>query len=161
MRLDEEAKKEAERAKVEAAVAKQEEYWANQLKKQQAKREASMSAQERRAMEQQKIVQDRNIDEMLERDIAKDVKREQIKEEERLREPKHESEILKEVSHLTNRAILYGAHAVSNNFVIFYRPKRRSCMTENSLAMPSTNQLRKSPVQFPSLQREMLQSRLL
>ena len=103
MRLDEEAKKEAERAKVEAAVAKQEEYWANQLKKQQAKREASMSAQERRAMEQQKIVQDRNIDEMLERDIAKDVKREQIKEEERLREPKHESEILKEVS-LTKRS---------------------------------------------------------
>lgn len=94
VRLDAEAKKEAERAKVEAAIAKQEEYWENQLKKQQAKREASMSVQEKRAME----LRAREADEMFERDIAKDVKRERIREEERMREPEHEGEILKEAS---------------------------------------------------------------
>lgn len=96
-RLEEEAKKEAERAKLEAAVAAQDAYWANQLKKQQAKREASMSLQERRKIEQQNIVKATESEELFERDVAKDVKREQLKDEERMRQPKHEGEILSEV----------------------------------------------------------------
>ncbi|KAL7517741.1 hypothetical protein ACHAWX_002637 [Stephanocyclus meneghinianus] len=97
-RLKDEAKKEAERAKLEAAVAKQDEYWANQLKKQQAKRESSMSAQERRRLEERNIIRATESEEMFERDVARDVKREQIREEERMRESKHEGEILEEVS---------------------------------------------------------------
>jgi hypothetical protein len=100
MRLDAEAKKAAEQAKVDAAIAKQEEYWAKQLQKQQAKREASMSVQERREMEQRKLNEARETEEMFERDIAKDVKRDQIREEERMREPQHEGEILQEVSEI-------------------------------------------------------------
>ena len=57
-----------------------------------------MSVQERRELEQQKIVQAMESDERFERDVAKDVKIEQIREEERKREPEHEGEILKEVS---------------------------------------------------------------
>eukprot|EP00956_Cyclotella_meneghiniana_P013299 scaffold19153_cov52-Cyclotella_meneghiniana.AAC.1 len=96
LRLDQQAKEEAERAKVQAAIAAQEAYWEEQLKKQQAKRGSSMSMQERRELEQQKIVQAMESDERFERDVAKDVKIEQIREEERKREPEHEGEILKE-----------------------------------------------------------------
>lgn len=98
LKLDQRAKEEAERAKVEAAIAAQEEYWEKQLKKQEAKRGSSMSVQGRRELEQQKIVQAMESDERFERDVAKDTKIEQIREEERKREPEHEGEILKEVS---------------------------------------------------------------
>ena len=98
LKLDQQAKEEAERAKVEAAIAAQEDYWEKQLKKQEAKRGSSMPVQERRELEQQKIVQAMESAERFERDIAEDARIEQIREEERKREPEHVGEILKEVS---------------------------------------------------------------
>jgi hypothetical protein len=46
---------------------------------------------------QQNIVKATESEELFERDVAKDVKREQLKDEERMRQPKHEGEILSEV----------------------------------------------------------------
>mmetsp|Transcript_1406 Transcript_1406/g.3147 ORF Transcript_1406/g.3147 Transcript_1406/m.3147 type:complete len:924 (+) Transcript_1406:167-2938(+) len=98
LRRQEEEKKEAERARLEALQAQQDEYWAKKLEKERSKREANMSPEERRVKEQKAIVNATESSERVERDVAKEVKRQRIREEERLREDKHEGEILKEAA---------------------------------------------------------------
>ncbi|KAL7537904.1 hypothetical protein ACHAXR_009131 [Thalassiosira sp. AJA248-18] len=84
----------AERAALEARQAAQDEYWANMLKKEQARKENMEPVEIKR----QKEVIARDSEERVERDVAKDVQRERLREEEREREDPHEGEILKEAA---------------------------------------------------------------
>ena len=102
LRMKEEAKKEAERAKMEAMQAQQDAYWAKQLEKQRAKGEGKMTPEERRMKEQKAIVNATESAERMERDMAKEIERENIRNEERMREDPHEGQILKEVRSLFN-----------------------------------------------------------
>lgn len=99
LRQKKEAEAAAERARLEALQAQQDEYWANKLKKEQAKKESRLSVQEKRIQQQNDIVDSMESEEKVERDAAKDAKMDRIREEERSREDKHEGDILKEVSY--------------------------------------------------------------
>ena len=56
-----------------------------------------MPVKERRMEEQQQIVNTRESDERLEHNVAREVERELIRDEERMRENEHEGDILKKV----------------------------------------------------------------
>ena len=83
----------AQRAELEARQAAQDNYWAEKLKKEQARKQRSQPID----ITRKKEVIARDSEERLEREVAKDVERATIREEERAREDPHESEILKEV----------------------------------------------------------------
>lgn len=93
-RLRVEEKADMERAEMDARQAKQDAYWADMLEKENARKERSEPVEIKRKKE----VSARDSRERVERDVAKDVTRQQIREEERAREDPHEGEILKEVS---------------------------------------------------------------
>ena len=93
-RRKQEEKAAAERAELEIRRARQDDYWAKMLEKERVRKESS----EPMEMKRKKEVIDRDNEERLEREVAKDAMRERVREDERAREDPHESEILKEVS---------------------------------------------------------------
>eukprot|EP00571_Detonula_confervacea_P004724 CAMPEP_0172314108 /NCGR_PEP_ID=MMETSP1058-20130122/21693_1 /TAXON_ID=83371 /ORGANISM="Detonula confervacea, Strain CCMP 353" /LENGTH=812 /DNA_ID=CAMNT_0013027887 /DNA_START=131 /DNA_END=2569 /DNA_ORIENTATION=+ len=89
-----EEKASAERAALEARQAQQDDYWAKMLNKEQERKQQSEPID----ITRKKEVIARDSKERVERDVAKDVTRENIRNEERAREDPHEGEILKEAA---------------------------------------------------------------
>ena len=89
----EEEKIEAERAGILARQQAQDDYWANMLKKEERKKGTGVTVEQARMKE----VETRDREEKIERVVASNVEMERIREEERLREDPHESQILQEV----------------------------------------------------------------
>lgn len=90
----EEEKAAAERAELEARQAQQDDYWASKLNKERVREEQSEPID----ITRKKEVIARDSKERIERDVAKDVTREKLRNEERDREDPHEGEILKEAA---------------------------------------------------------------
>ena len=93
VRRKEEEKIQADKAGILARQKAQDDYWAKMLQKEEKKKGAGLTASQVRMKE----IATRDQEEKIERDVARNVEMERIREEERLREDPHEGEILKQV----------------------------------------------------------------
>ncbi|KAL9185333.1 hypothetical protein ACHAXT_003110 [Thalassiosira profunda] len=91
---EEEEREAAIKAELAERQAKQDDYWAKKLEKENARKARSEPVE----LKRRKEVMARDQEERAERNVAKDIQREKIRDEERAREDPHEGEILKEAA---------------------------------------------------------------